>query len=449
MRVPDRPHTMKNFMPKSEDSGSNSDSSETSNGKTAFFTKRSDRPPPRPRNTPKSDDHATSQIQSGGNLFNRGRERTRMSAVQRLVERKMAQKEKDRERERDELIQNIRNRSRRSSSVGAPVASEMTASLRSASATRFPNLEAGNNSEYMASMVRSLSRERLNYNTTGNGEAAKTVITISSGKPVKIRETSPSKRASPEAEVPEVPEVKDVLNKDFSPLKSTELFKEFKKSDEENVNKNERKRKTSYTTEKTIEINSNDNNKTKASIRKMSIDIQYVYEHHPMPSNPNIFANDNDKKEDVDEKAKRNSTGSTDSNESTIDVNAKRRISLEQRFHMRMSTSSDESSSSGSTPEPLPRQRHRKASVFDNINIIHEDQEISNESINRTKGFMSNSNMTSKLNMDLPKAKTSFVRRFSQGQMTPNSNMTSARKRSSSPVRKISLQNTTTINTDR
>ena len=73
-----------------------------------------------------------------------------------------------------------------------------------------------------------------------------------------------------------------------------------------------------------------------------------------------------------------------------------------------------------------------------NINIILED-EISNDNCETTKSRM----MPPGLN--LPKPKTSFHRRFSQDHSSMNVNI----KRSSSPVRKISLQNNSTINTDR
>merc|ERR1712223_738046 len=73
-----------------------------------------------------------------------------------------------------------------------------------------------------------------------------------------------------------------------------------------------------------------------------------------------------------------------------------------------------------------------------NINIILED-EISNDNCETTKSRM----MPPGLN--LPKPKTSFHRRFSQDHSSMNVNI----KRSSSPpVRKISLQNNSTINTD-
>ena len=98
----------------------------------------------------------------------RGRERTRISAVQRLVERKMAQKEKEQKKERDQFL-------RRSSSVGSSNHDQIVKDLKD----------------------------------------SKTYITISSGKPTRIREISPVKQAKSE-----------ILHKPLKPLKSTEIFKD-------------------------------------------------------------------------------------------------------------------------------------------------------------------------------------------------------------------------------
>ena len=132
---------------------------------------------------------------------------------------------------------------------------------------------------------------------------------------------------------------------------------------------------------------------------------------------------------------------------------SKRRISLERRFQERssslssMSTSSSNSSvtsetsseSSISTPEPMPRQSKQRK-ISRNINIILED-EISNENSSEMgKNFGSPKN-----NFNLPKPKTSFHRRFSQDHSTMTVNI----QKSTEPLRKISLQNNSTINTDR
>ena len=131
---------------------------------------------------------------------------------------------------------------------------------------------------------------------------------------------------------------------------------------------------------------------------------------------------------------------------------SKRRISLERRFQERssslssMSTSSSNSSvtsetsseSSISTPEPMPRQSKQRK-ISRNINIILED-EISNENSSDSKNFGTPKNFA-----NLPKPKTSFHRRFSQDHSTMNVNI----QRSTEPLRKISLQNNSTINTDR
>ena len=135
---------------------------------------------------------------------------------------------------------------------------------------------------------------------------------------------------------------------------------------------------------------------------------------------------------------------------------SKRRVSLERRFKERssslssMSTSSTSSESSDSTPEPMPRQsKQRKMSGFTrNINIIMED-EISNDNVSdtsKTSRLAPNSQPgNNKKVQNLPKPKTSFHRRFSQDHSSMSMNI----KRSTSPLRKISLQNTSTINTDR
>ena len=165
-------------------------------------------------------------------------------------------------------------------------------------------------------------------------------------------------------------------------------------------------RKISFTSEKTIMINNTDTEKPpKPNGRKVSIDINYVFETQTQSST--VIQ---------DEKLKME----------------KRRVSLEKRFKERSSSLSSMSTSSteSETPEPAPRQskqRRMSGMTTRNINIILED-EISNES--------------PKVVHNLPKAKASYQRRFSQD----HSNKTSLHQPT---LRKISLQNTTTINTDR
>jgi len=387
MRVPQSPHNLRKVVSTSS-SDSDTESSDSEKMKLPPLVP--------PANFNKKKEHRNEAYNA---FSHRSRERTRISAVQRLVERKMAQKEKDKERERDQQL------FKRSSSVGSAAAE--------------------NNENGRSSLCRSLSRDRLNQDGNG-GIGSKTYITISSGKPARIRESSPTKK--PNERISD-----DVLNKYCSPLKSTEIFKDciktdqVKKIDPEQPANAAGSRKISFTTEKTIMINHDQHQDTNTDpkIRKVSIDINYVYEQqhinlndHPRPMTINdekLAANEND--------------------------SSKRRVSLERRFKERssslssMSTSS-ESSSEGSvcTPEPMPRQsKQRKMSGFSrNINIIMED-EISNDK--PTPGSFQHLQS---------KPKTSFHRRFSQDQTSMN-----IQAKTNPPLlRKISLQNNTTINTD-
>ena len=105
MRVPQSPHSLRKVV---STSSSDSDESSSEKGSNSEKTK-----PPRPFNKKKELRPSTDTV----NITNRSsRDRTRISAVQRLVERKMAQKEKDREKERDLMF-------KRSSSVGSASAS--------------------------------------------------------------------------------------------------------------------------------------------------------------------------------------------------------------------------------------------------------------------------------------------------------------------------------------
>ena len=159
MRVPQSPHTLRKFV-----STSSSSDSET---ETNSDSEKMKLPPKQPFNKNGSNKKELRHEKPTNNKLtsfssHRSRERTRISAVQRLVERKMAQKEKDREKERDQLM-------RRSSSVGSNGA-------RAAAA------QAENH------LSRSLSRDRINQ------DPSKTYITISSGKTTQIRESSPTKK---------------------------------------------------------------------------------------------------------------------------------------------------------------------------------------------------------------------------------------------------------------
>ena len=236
-------------------------------------------------------------------------------------------------------------------------------------------------------LARSLSRDRLNQDPIN-----KTYIKISSSSSSAENNKN------------------EILNKYCSPLKSTELFKDISNHGEKKEDDKSGTRKISFTTEKTILINDN-------KMRKVSIDINYVYEQEHTSASGVI----------QDEHMEP----------------SKRRVSLEKRFQERqqsMSTSSSSSSTSSenssisSTPEPMPRQSKQRKMSSRNINIILED-EISNETSERK--------FTSAPGLNLPQPKTSFHRRFSQDHSSMAANVPI------SPVRKISLQNNTTINTDR
>ena len=520
MRVPQSPHSLRKVVSTSSDSENDSSSENSSEIKprpprVPNFSKKSElrsatttaSSKTAAASATKSAGDSTANVNTTTTNHRSSRDRTRISAVQRLVERKMAQKEKDREKERDLMF---KHRSSSASSVSSSRMVQAATGNGSGSGAEHPNVDK-------LSLRRSLSRDRLSSDSSAN----KTYITITSGgSSTRIRESSPSKKDQ-------------ILNKYCSPLKSTEIFKDLvndkhsesnnKQDDDQEQDQSERlvknieknpennkndqgssapqelikdqqqkkktphefsERKISFTTEKTILINQqlqqpkNVNpaaevlTPEQAKIRKVSIDINYVYEQHYL-SNPGAEIQD----EQVN-------TVNTAAANNTNKETSKRRASLEQRIKERshsasssMSTSSCSSSeasstssacssssssasssnnsdcSSLSTPEPIPRQsKQRKISTSAsstttttgfsrNINIILED-EISNENCETSKKTMPPVGS----GLKLPKPKTSFHRRFSQDHSTMNVNI----KRSSSPpVRKISLQNNSTINTDR
>ena len=552
MRVPQSPHSLRKVVSTSSDSENDSSSENSSEIKprpprVPNFSKKSElrsttttaSSKTAAASATKSAGDSTANVNTTTTNHRSSRDRTRISAVQRLVERKMAQKEKDREKERDLMFKH------RSSSASSVSSSRMVqAATGNGSGAEHPNVDK-------LSLRRSLSRDRLSSDSSAN----KTYITITSGgSSTRIRESSPSKKDQ-------------ILNKYCSPLKSTEIFKDLvndkhsesnnKQDDDQEQDQSERlvknieknpendkndqgssapqelikdqqqkkktphefsERKISFTTEKTILINQqlqqpkNVNpaaevlTPEQAKIRKVSIDINYVYEQHYL-SNPGAeIIQDEQMVNNLHQTttASGGSTGSTTSSPNNKET-SKRRASLEQRIKERshsasssMSTSScgssSESASSAcssssslsggsgssasssssskdsdccsslSTPEPIPRQsKQRKISSTTtsasnissnttttnttttgfsrNINIILED-EISNENCETSKKTMPPVGS----GLKLPKPKTSFHRRFSQDHSTMNVNI----KRSSSPpVRKISLQNNSTINTDR
>jgi hypothetical protein len=163
--------------------------------------------------------------------YHRSRDRTRVSAVQRLVERKLAQKEKERERERDRSLG--ANASCGSSSSSCCFSSRQSFRASSpVSGRRPPRDLSGSRSEngFMLGAGRAASPSKENidpaaeFSFFGCGPRprsarsvsgtrlggriddepiAKTYITIGPGKPTRIREHSPAKSAklSPEETV--------------------------------------------------------------------------------------------------------------------------------------------------------------------------------------------------------------------------------------------------------
>ena len=97
MRVPQSPHTLRKFVSTSSSSDSetetNSDSEKMKLPPKQPFNKNGSNKKELRHEKPVTNNKLTSFSS------HRSRERTRISAVQRLVERKMAQKEKDREKE--------------------------------------------------------------------------------------------------------------------------------------------------------------------------------------------------------------------------------------------------------------------------------------------------------------------------------------------------------------
>jgi hypothetical protein len=166
--------------------------------------------------------------------YHRSRDRTRVSAVQRLVERKLAQKEKEREKERDRSLGGgpgetascasscSTNFSSRQSfrAASPPTAARGRRPPRDLSGSRSENgfmLGAGRTpspskenvdpaAEFCFFGPRPRSARSVSATRLGRGDdepIAKTYITIGPGKPTRIREHSPAKSAklSPEETV--------------------------------------------------------------------------------------------------------------------------------------------------------------------------------------------------------------------------------------------------------
>ena len=344
--------------------------------------------------------------------FHRSRDRTRISAVQRLVERKLAQKErerlKEREVERDRLSHHLSGKVRSSSSNSCYVRERSWDATYSSSLGGHSFSASGNakdsaekdrgrehsktrtekENEYLASLLWRTSRScsgtrRRGPQSDGEEEVAKTIITIGPGKPTRIREHSPSKR-SPTSELPPsnfgqfVEENDDKptplkseqrdqspskrsepLFKNSSPLKSTGLFREFaaKTTTTTTTTKNGEKRKTSFTTEKTFQVNV-DSESEKA--RRLSIDCNYVYERSPPTFS--TFSQADDKQAPISSST--SSLTSSFSSTSSADLSDKEPIRLSRLRPATFTASPPTEKRPDPAPEPPIRERKTSRRIF-------------------------------------------------------------------------------------
>ena len=318
-------------------------------------------------------DHDTNMIaesMSNNGVFHRSRDRTRVSAVQRLVERKLAQKEKEklRQREHDEKMRCssarsdllssyrrsastngyintdvARNRSRDRSSTRADSQGLCSQDITSLSSNLQHTQDGRHNenkkcrtnkeNQYFANLLQRTTRscDRISGRNGDVNDATKTFITISAGKPSRIREQSPAKRdkiigqnwkgrnihrnsstnpsisnsssddeiSSPPIKVPksQIPNFapkseqsnkRDIVLENTEPLKSTGLLlREFSfiKENPSNIRNEFKARKTSFTTEKTIEVNNESKN------RRLSIDISILSKSNSSSPEPKFSFN--------------------------------------------------------------------------------------------------------------------------------------------------------------
>ena len=363
--------------------------------------------------------------------FHRSRERTRISAVQRLVERKLAQKERERLRERELERDRLSHGKARSSSSNGCDNSSSYFRERSWDATYHssfggrsfsasgcckdeeqlhkPRTEKEN--EYLASLLWRTSRScsgtrRRVPQSDGEEEVAKTIITIGPGKPTRIREHSPSKR-SPTSELPpssfgaendededrptplksehrdQSPSKKsESLFKNSSPLKSTGLFREFAKTTSTPTTTKttaDGKRKTSFTTEKTFQVNIDDKEKA----RRLSIDCNYVYE-RSVPTF-STFSQSDDSQPTISSST--SSLTSSFSSTSSADLtNDKEPIRLSRLRPATFAKSpAPEARKTEKVPEPPVRERKTSrrifiSTAFNNKNVSNVDDTSSNVS---------------------------------------------------------------------
>jgi len=275
-------------------------------------------------------------VTGGGGGYHRSRERTRQSAVQRLVERKLAQKEKEKEKERDSWASQYKNTSARSDYYYRDRDRSGTRSengfILGAGRCSSPSKENVDPDDWIFGGQRTRRAARScsggRYRDTFADEAtAKTYITIGPGKPTRIREHSPSKSAklssdesvtsarersalsrnssplklfdlnrstspSPQRKTRDTnfdanelsgrsSDKKKELFRDTSPLKSTNIFKNFRASKSDLFNDLDDKQiPQPFTTEKTFFINQPNNNDNKKSNKERRLSIEILNSCH-------------------------------------------------------------------------------------------------------------------------------------------------------------------------
>lgn len=289
----------------------------------------------RPRQTNFRKTSLTSGLAGAGG-YHRGRERTRQSAVQRLVERKLAQKEKEKEKEREcwasqhkhpstvrsDYYCRDRDRSGTRSENGFILGAGRCSSPSKENVDPDDCSSWSLGGQRLRRGARSCSGGRYRGADFADEATAKTYITIGPGKPTRIREHSPSKSAklssdesvtsarersalsrnsspfkvfdlnrstspSPQRKTRDnksnanelncrSSEKKKELFRDTSPLKSTNIFKNFRASKSDllsDLDNEEKKTPRPFTTEKTFLINQSNKSKLNPKERRLSIEI--------------------------------------------------------------------------------------------------------------------------------------------------------------------------------
>lgn len=345
-------------------------------------------------------------VTGGGGGYHRSRERTRQSAVQRLVERKLAQKEKEKEKERDSWASQYKNTSARSDYYYRDRDRSGTRSengfILGAGRCSSPSKENVDPDDWIFGGQRTRRAARScsggRYRDTFADEAtAKTYITIGPGKPTRIREHSPSKSAklssdesvtsarersalsrnssplklfdlnrstspSPQRKTRDTnfdanelsgrsSDKKKELFRDTSPLKSTNIFKNFRASKSDLFNDLDDKQiPQPFTTEKTFFINQPNNNDNKKSNKERRLSIEILNSCHRV-NEKNRASPESDSSQISTStlssfssplSSSSESFHSSDKEKASNDKLSQRRISLEQRLNARARLNSPE-----------------------------------------------------------------------------------------------------------